>query len=140
MAQACWSAAPDSRYWIDVALGTHDLRVMIDLGLVDPLHLVGFEVDPVSYHQIKQAGQFARFNRRSRRDASGRLSWAESGLTTAQVICPTARQRVGLTVRVYVSCGAPGVPNRGGMAFFYCLSRCRVLWELDQQRWCIEYP
>jgi len=140
MPQVCWQAAAGGRYWMDVALGNYDTRVMIDLGLIDPLRLVGLEVDPVLYHRIKQAGQFSRFNRRFRRDASGRLSWTESGLTAAQVICPTARQRVGPAVRVYVSCSAPGVPNRVGIVFFHRLSRCRVLWELDQQMWCIEYP
>jgi hypothetical protein len=113
---------------------------MVDLGLVDPLGRVGLEVDPTAYGQLKHSGQFARFRRRSRRDASGRSSWTESGLITAQVVSPATRQPVGPPVSIYVSCGAPAVPNRVGIAFFHRLSGCRVLWDLDQQMWCIEYP
>ena len=78
-----WSAAPDGRYWIDVLVGSHALRVMVDLGLVDPLDRVGFELDHSAYQRLKQSGCLTRFDRRPRRDASGRVSWSESGLGSA---------------------------------------------------------
>lgn len=46
MADVSWQAAADGRYWIDVIIGEQPVQVMIDLGLVDPAHVVGFELDP----------------------------------------------------------------------------------------------
>jgi hypothetical protein len=128
------------RYWLDVALGNQDVSVMLDLGLVDSLHRVGFEVDPTVYDLLMQTGQLVRVTRRSRRDASGQLTWSSSGLTNAQLICPVARQRVGPVVSVHVSRGATGVPSRVGVVFFHLLSGCRVDWDLDQREWCVAYP
>jgi len=47
MDDVSWQAAADGRYWIDVNIAAQPVRVMIDLGLVDPAHAVGFEVDPL---------------------------------------------------------------------------------------------
>ena len=69
MGIACWQAAADGRYWIDVMVGNMDLRAMIDLGMVDPLHQIGFEIEPSIYDQLKQAGQLSGYRTRSRRDA-----------------------------------------------------------------------
>jgi hypothetical protein len=140
MDQACWSAAPNHRYWIDVILGNRRFQVMIDLGLVDPRGRVGFEIDPVAYGQLKRSGQFFALDRRMKRDASGRYSRCESGLADARVICPVRHVPVGPAVQLHVSCGAPSVPNRVGIVFFHCLRGCRVIWNLDQRIWCIEYP
>jgi hypothetical protein len=41
---------------------------------------------------------------------------------------------------VYVIRGKPGVPDRVGVVFFHRLKGCRVLWDLDAQSWCVEYP
>ncbi len=108
-----WLAATDGRYWIDVSLGRQIFHVMIDLGLVDPLDLVGFELAPAEFQQLKRSGQLSHFLRRSRRDASGHLSWAESGMTTAQLFDPSSNKTVGPAVQVYVSCGSLGVPTVG---------------------------
>jgi len=53
-----WLAAPDGRYWIDVTLGNGTCHVMIDLGLVDPLDRVGFELAPY-------LGVFCKFGRQA---------------------------------------------------------------------------
>lgn len=140
MAQTCWPGTPDGRYWIGVCVGNLPLRVMIDLGLVDPRDLVGFELDPAAYDQLRQAGHLSRFQSRSRRDASGRVVQSESGLTTAQLICPITRQCVGPTVQLYVLRGFSCVPQRVGVAFFHRLSGCRVFRDLSGREWCIDCP
>ena len=140
MARVSWRAAPDHRYWIDVALGNRELSVMLDLGLVDPLGRIGFEVDPGEYDALKQTGQLSRFRRRARRDASGQLSWSESGLVLTQLVSPLTRQRVGPAPHVYVSRGVSGVPSRVGVVFFHALAGCQIIWDLDQQLWQFDYP
>src|SRR5947209_5980790 len=115
MAQSCWTSAPDGRYWIQVLIGNLDLQVMIDSGVIDPLHLVGFELDPHVYDRLKQMGELSHFLSRMRRNASGSLSGSESGLTTSQLICPIAQQPVGPVVHLYVVRGAAGVPSRVGV-------------------------
>jgi hypothetical protein len=140
MPQVRWKAAPDGRYWIDVILGNSHLPVMIDLGLIDPHNRVGFEVEPVVYDRIKQSGGFTLFARRARRDASGRISWFDTGLTTAQLVCPAAHQPVGPAVQVFVASGLAGVPSRVGVVFFHNLIRCQVVWDLDHRTWCMDYP
>jgi hypothetical protein len=135
-----WSASPDGRYWIDVLVSGYALRVMVDLGLVDPLDRVGFELDPSAYQRLKQSGSLTRFDRRARRDASGRLSWSESGLGSAQLLDPISKKADGPAVRLSVSCGSPGVPSRVGLVFFHRLTGCRVLWDLDYKIWAIECP
>jgi hypothetical protein len=140
MPQAQWHSAADGRYWVDVALAGRNLRVMIDLGLVDPLHRVGFEIDPGLYDALNQAGHFSRFDRRSRRDASGRLSWFDTGRLTAQLVCPVTGQGIGPAVPLFVARGAAGLPDRVGVVFFHGLSGCRVAWDLDQRTWCVDCP
>jgi hypothetical protein len=135
-----WSAAPDGRYWIDVLVGSHVLREMVDLGLVDPLDRVGFELDRSAYQRLKQTGCLTRFDRRPRRDASGRVSWSESGLGSAQLLDPISKKTDGPVVPLYISCGAPGVPSRVGLVFFHRLTGSRVLWDLDHRLWAIECP
>src|ERR1700693_6400645 len=131
MPQAEWKADPDGRYWIDVVVGNRALSVMIDLGLVDPVARVGFELEPAVYHQLKQSGELSRFLRRVRRDAGGGFSWAESGRSTAQLMDPASRQRAGPQLNLYISCGSPGVPSRVGVVFFHHLIGCRVHWDLE---------
>jgi hypothetical protein len=140
MPQARWQAAADGRYWVYVALGRQELAVMVDLGLVDPTDRVGFEVEPGIYNALKQGGQLSRFTRRSRRDASGQIAWFDTGVATAQLIDPVSRQRMGPVVSVWVACGAAGVPSRVGVVFFHHLTKCEVLWELDQRTWEIRCP
>ena len=139
MGIACWQAAADGRYWIDVVVGNMDLRAMIDLGMVDPLHQIGFEVEPSIYDQLKQTGQLSGYRMRSRRDASGQSFHTESARTTAQLLDPHNRKRIGPLSRLFVSRGNQGVPSRIGVVFFHNLPRCKVHWDLDARNWCIEY-
>lgn len=141
MPQACWQAGSDHRYWIEVAVGGQDLRVMLDLGLVDPHGRVGMEVEPLVYERLRQGGHLSRFRWRSRRDASGQISWSSTGLASVQLVDPVARRPIGPRVSIHISCGTAGVPNRIGVVFFFHQLRgCRVLWDLDQRVWCIDYP
>jgi hypothetical protein len=114
--------------------------VMVDLGLVDPLDRVGFELDHSAYRGLKQSGGLTRFDRRSRRDASGRVSWSESGLGSAQLLDPISQKPDGPVVALYMSCGSPGVPSRVGPVFFHRLTGCCVLWDLDRRLWAIDCP
>jgi hypothetical protein len=96
---------------------------MIDLGLINPLDQVAFELDPVRYDALKQAGALAQFVLRWRRDASGRLAAYDTAMLTAQVVEPAARQRIGPPVSVFAARGAPGLANRLGVVFFHRLRR-----------------
>jgi hypothetical protein len=140
MPQVSWKAAANHRYWIDVTLGNRVLCVMVDVGLVDHRGQVGFEVDPVLFRELRQASQFTHILWRSRRDASARVAFSPTGLLTARLHCPVQRQPVGPAVPIYVSRGAPGVPSRVGVVFFHRLQGCRVIWDLDQRTWSVEYP
>jgi hypothetical protein len=64
----------------------------------------------------------------------------EVGLVSAQLVDPLTRMRVGPVVDAYVSEGAPGLPSRLGLVFFYRLIGCQVHWDLEQRVWCVEYP
>lgn len=140
MGLARWPAERDGRYWLDIALGNHALRLMIDLGLVDPHHWVGFELEPSVYDQLKAAGQIVFPSLRSRRDATGNSATLESGMTNAQLLEPVGRQRVGPRVTTAALRSFHNVPSRVGIAFFHRLTGCRVLWQLDSRQWCIEFP
>lgn len=118
----------------------HELSVMIDLGLVDPSGFVGFELEPAVYDDLKAASQLSHFNYRFRRDASGRVTRTESGLTTAQLRSPERRIPLGPRVSTYVCRGEQGIPNRVGVAFFQRLVGGQVLWDLDSRSWKIECP
>jgi hypothetical protein len=140
MPQACWSAAARGEYWIDVDLGGHPLKLLIDTGLLDARGQVGFSIEPSLYDTIKQAGGFRTHQLHTRLDAHGQLSLTESGSLNAQIICPQTRNAVGPVIHLYVFRGVAGVPDRVGMAFFHGLRGCKVLWDLDKREWCIEYP
>lgn len=140
MARVCWQAAPNGGYWMDVAVGPRDCRLMVDLGLVDPRNQIGCTLDPSEYDALKQLGLLSGIRTRLSRDASGRYSTIETARTTAQLIDPDTTQRVGPVVRLYVSRGVPSVPGRVGVSFFHGLSGCEVVWDIDARKWCVEYP
>jgi hypothetical protein len=131
MNQACWPAAPDGRSWIDVALGTMPVRLMLDTGLVDPLHQVGFEVVPPLFDHLEQSGQLLAAGQRQRRDANNQVVVMRVGLLRAQLIDPIGRHRIGPAVPLSVFRGTPNVPNRIGVEFFHRLRGCRATWDLD---------
>jgi hypothetical protein len=139
MNKTIWNAAPDGRYWLDIAVGSHASVLMIDVGIVDPKEEVGCEVEPVIYDFLLLTGQLGPNCPRSKRDASGRTTTTESALTTMQLLDPQNRHGIGPSVQLYVCRGVAGVPSRVGVVFFHRLAGCRVLWELDQRQWCIEY-
>ena len=124
----------------DVALGNRELRLMVDSGLTDKLHQVGAEVDPTIYDQMKLAGQFQTIRQRSWRDANNRLTITEGGLMICQLIDPVTRSRIGTGVAIYVNRGTASVPSRVGVEFWHRLTGCQVLWDLDGQVWCVDYP
>jgi len=140
MPQACWTANSRGEYWIDVLLGGRPLRVLIDTGLIDGHGQVGFSIEETLYDQIKQSGGFRQHQMHSRLTASGHVSMTESGALDAQLLCPQSQVPVGPIASVYVFRGAIAVPDRVGIAFFHRLSGCKVSWELDLRRWCVEYP
>ena len=140
MDDVSWQAAADGRYWIDVNIAAQPVRVMIDLGLVDPAHAVGFEVEPDFYDQLKRAGLLSRFQVRFRRDASGRVTGSESGRTDAQLLDPISKRSIGPMVQLHVCRGAPGVPSRVGVVFFHRLTGCKVEWELGSRTWRVKCP
>src|SRR5438552_1086484 len=61
MPQACWQAATDGTYWLDVALGSLELSLLIDTGFVDAHQRIGFYLEPNPYDQLRQSGAFAQF-------------------------------------------------------------------------------
>jgi hypothetical protein len=140
MTRACWPAAPDGRYWIDVALGTTPARLMLDTGLVDPLHQVGFELAPGLFDALRHAGHLVGAGQRQRRDASGQLVVMEVGLVRAQLIDPVTRQVIGPVVWVSAFRGALKALSLVGVEFFHRLTGCRADWDFDNRRWCVECP
>src|SRR5438552_15517604 len=105
MAQACWRADTDGRYHIDVVIGNYNLQVMIDSGLVDPLDLIGFELEPSIYDGLDQSGFLSQNRARWSRTASGQYSTADSGLTNAQLLDPAIGLPVGPIVQLFASRG-----------------------------------
>ena len=140
MGQISYSVGPTGAYFIEVQIGTFELQVMVDLGLTDPAGQIGFAITPEVFDRLEQAGQLSRFRGRISRDASGQYSTIESAESTACLLDPASRQPVGPSTRIFVSRGAPRVPNRVGVAFFHRLTGSRVIWELDRRTWCIEFP
>jgi hypothetical protein len=140
MPQACWQAASDGTYWLDIAIGNLELTMLIDLGMIDPQQQLGFSVEAPVYNQLKRNGLFTHYNTSLRLDASGNISKRESGLAAAQLICPITRNRLGPTVDLFVSEGPANVPHRVGLVFFHALAGCRVQWDLSKREWCIEFP
>jgi hypothetical protein len=139
MPRTSWAESA-GRYRIDIRLGSLDLLLMVDTGLVDPLRRVGFEIEPAIFDRLRNAGNFASMRRRKRTDASGASIVNEVGSTTAQLLEPTSRSTIGPPTQVDVMRGVPGVSSRVGVEFFHRLTACRVVWELDPRRWCVEYP
>jgi hypothetical protein len=111
MPQACWQAAADGTYWMDVALGGRELLMLIDTGFLDALNRIGFSLEPGLYTQIRQAGEFVNLLRDFRLDASGQITVRENGLIRAQMVCPLTRQRIGPAVQLYASRGSLGSPT-----------------------------
>jgi hypothetical protein len=140
MAQARWQAAADGRYRIDVMIGNLYVHVMIDLGLVDPLDLIGFELEPSIYDRLDQSGFLVQKLTRQFRSATGQQTSRHSGLTNAQLLDSVTGQPIGPSVQLFASRGDPGIPNRAGVVFFHRLKGCRILWDLDSRTWCVEYP
>ena len=140
MAQACWQAAADGRYRIDVFIGNSNLQVMVDLGLVDPLDLIGFELEPSIYDRLDQSGFLSQKRARQSRIASGQQISTDTGLTNAQLLDPLIGQPIGPTVRLFASRGKRALPSRVGVVFFHRLRGCRILWDLDTRIWCIHHP
>ncbi len=93
--QLAWQAVADGRYWIDVEIGGEPVRVMIDLGLVDPRDSVGFEVEPSIYNKLNQRGQLSKYQYRFRWDANAQSAGSESGQVAAQLINPQTGQAIG---------------------------------------------
>jgi hypothetical protein len=140
MPRACWSPAPNGRYRIDVRLGSLDLLLMLDTGLVDAQHRVGFEIDPALYDRLKQAGDLTAFRQRQRFDAGGQRLVSEAAHAAARLLDPVSRTPAGPPVQMDVMRAAPGVPSRVGVEFFHRLRSCRVVWDLDARLWCVECP
>jgi len=140
MGKAEWNAAPDGKYWLDIAVGSLDLVLMLDTGITDNRHWVGCELEAAAYARLKAAGEFRHIAHRTVRDAAGGQTRRECGMIGVQLIDSTTGGRVGPVVDVFVSQGVASVPSRVGVAFFHRLAGCRVIWELDQRTWSIEYP
>jgi len=140
MPQASWNATPPGEYWIDVSLGGRPLQVLIDTGLIDARGEVGFSVEESLYDSIKRSGGFLHHRTHLRLTATGQISPTESGSLDAQLISPQTQSPVGPLVHVFVYRGARRVPNRVGVAFFHRLTGCKVIWDLDQRSWSVEYP
>jgi hypothetical protein len=140
MPSVSWNANAQAEYWIDVALNGQRLEVLVDTGLLDALGQVGFSVDAATYDSFKHLGRFHSFQVHRRLSADGTLALTESGSLDAQLYCVQTQISVGPIVSIRVLRGAPGVPDRVGVAFFHQLKGCTVVWDLDQRTWRIEYP
>ena len=140
MTRACWPAATDGRYFVDVALGTMPCRLMSDTGLVDPIGQVGFEIDPALFDVLEQSGQLLRAGRRPRSDSSGRTILLKTGFVVARLLDPSSGSPIGPAVRCLAVRNVPGVVSRVGVIFFHRLTGCRVDWDLDARLWCVECP
>src|SRR5262245_24503368 len=140
MPQVCWQAAQDGRYWLDMVIANRQVRIMIDLGLVDPLQLVGFDLDPVLFDSLKHLGQLRTTRLRNWRSATGRTTRLETGLGETQLYDPSTRSAMGPKVQLHAARGFSGVSNRVGVVFFHRLVGCSLTWDLGQRTWCITFP
>jgi hypothetical protein len=139
MPQFCWTAHRDGSYWIDALIGNQKLPALVDLGLIDPSHLMGAYLDPSIYDHLEITGGFLRLHARRSRDASGQYVTIHTGLTTIQLLEPQSGNPAGPIVPLYVGRGAPGIPSRIGVAFFHRLSGGKVIWDLTARTWTIEF-
>jgi len=135
-----WKAGPDGRYWIDAALGSQSLRLMIDLGLVDPADQVGLVVRPGVFETLKRRGELSNLITRFHRSATGHVTSSESGLVRGHLIVPGSELQFGPAIEVYVSCGASNVPDRVGVVFFHRLGEGKATWKFAPQVWEFQFP
>jgi hypothetical protein len=140
MNRACWLAAPDGRYWLDIALGGSPARFMLDTGIVDRFNQVGFDVAPALFDALQHSGHLVAAGDRKRFDANGQVVVSRVGFVSAQLLDPATGHGIGPAVPISIFRGVPGVPSRVGVEFFHRLTGCRVVWELDARTWCVEYP
>jgi hypothetical protein len=131
MPRVSWQSRSDGLYWIDIALGSRHFSLMIDIGLVDPKHQVGFSIEPQLFDLLRKSGELSGFFVHSLLDASGKVSRVRSGLLAAQLISPITQLPVGPRVHLHAVRGSPGVPNRVGVG-------CQVNWDLDKRTWSID--
>lgn len=113
---------------------------MIDTGFVDPNDEVGIALESSLYEMLQRAGLIGSEDSRLSTDASGHQKQVVTGLVTARLLAPTQAAPPGPVFQTRALRGDTGVPSRVGVAFFHRLAGCRVIWELDQRTWCIEYP
>src|SRR5437868_6586800 len=99
MTRACWAAAPDGRYWIDIALGTMPSRFVLDTGLTDTAGQVAFDIRAAVFNALEQSGQLLAAGHSQRRDASGRRVRLPTGFIAARLIEPTSGIPIGPPVR-----------------------------------------
>ena len=59
MATATWQCTANGRYWLDVLVGSLQVSLMIDTGLVDPEQRVGIELEPHLFDQLEQSGRLS---------------------------------------------------------------------------------
>lgn len=71
MAIATWQCSASGRYWLDVLVGSLQVSLMIDTGLVDPEQRVGIELEPHLFDQLEQNGKLSGRALRIRKDAGG---------------------------------------------------------------------
>jgi hypothetical protein len=140
MPQICCQADAYGRYAMDLAVGNLELQVFIDSGLTDPFHRLGLELEPTVFDQLLRTGHLIAGPPRKRRDANGRFLAASTGQTSARLLDPISRQRVGPYVQLDAFRGAVGLSHRVGVVFFHRLTGCRVLWDLDSRARCVEIP
>ena len=140
MPQASWSIGHENSYWLDVAIGHHRLYLMIDTGFVDPNDEVGIALEESVYDALQHAGLIGNEDFRLSTDASGHQRSVVTGLVTARLLAPSSSGVVGPPVQSRALRGSVGVAARVGIAFFHGLAGSRVIWDLDQRTWCIEYP
>lgn len=140
MTRACWTAAPDGAYWIDLAIATMPLRIVLDTGLTDPAGQIAFDLQAAAFDALDQSGQLLKAGYSRRRDASGRRVRLPIGFVAAQLIEPATGTPFSPRVRCLAVRNPAGVPSRVGIVFFHGLSRCRADWDFDNHLWCIECP
>jgi len=95
MNSACWPITANGRYWIDIALGTHPCRLMVDTGVTDRAGLVGFDLAPAEYDRLDRSGQLLAAGPRMRQVASGAWVWLRCGFLAAQLLDPVTAVRIG---------------------------------------------
>jgi len=139
MPRICWQATSDGRYWIDIALGAYDTKLMIDTGVIDPRQRVAFELEPALYDLLVQRNQIKPKGVKRRRDSSGILVNLDCGEVSSQLIDPVSGLRVGPLIVADIVRTFPRIPNRVGVVFFHLLTDCTVHWDLNSRQWCVDY-